>query len=223
MSPQPVHSRLITIAAREVLRPMGLAQKGRSRTWLDDNGWWLGVVEFQPSGFSKGSYLNVAVMWLWDELDYIAFHKNHRVMWRDPEGIAQFVEFESEQQFAPEARRLAIRARSKVQKNRSVFRTIDDCAQYFAKMRNVMASDRFHGGIAFGLTGRVGEAEEWFDVYLALDDDRDWVMEQKQRIQELKGLVRRSDAFRSRVVDIIRRTRANLGLASTRVIEFDEV
>src|SRR5690242_5082457 len=27
-------------AAREVLRPLGLVQKGRSRTWLDDHGWW---------------------------------------------------------------------------------------------------------------------------------------------------------------------------------------
>src|SRR5256885_11111558 len=53
------HSKLITAAAREILRPLGLFQKGRSRVWLDDQGWWLGVVEFQPSDWSKGSYLNV--------------------------------------------------------------------------------------------------------------------------------------------------------------------
>ena len=42
------HSKLITSAARDVLRPLGLRRRGRSRVWLDDRGWWLGVVEFQP-------------------------------------------------------------------------------------------------------------------------------------------------------------------------------
>jgi len=31
-----VHSNMLTDAARHVLRPMGLVQKGRSRIWLDD-------------------------------------------------------------------------------------------------------------------------------------------------------------------------------------------
>ncbi|MDG5809477.1 hypothetical protein P9869_44140 [Streptomyces ossamyceticus] len=40
--------RIITSAARESLKPLGLAQRGRSRLWIDDHGWWLGVVEFTP-------------------------------------------------------------------------------------------------------------------------------------------------------------------------------
>jgi hypothetical protein len=42
------HNRLVAQAAKEVLSPLGLTQKGRSRVWLDDHAWWLGVVEFQP-------------------------------------------------------------------------------------------------------------------------------------------------------------------------------
>src|SRR6202000_1719294 len=38
--------------------PLGLERRGRSRTWIDDQRWYAIVVEFQPSGFSKGSYLN---------------------------------------------------------------------------------------------------------------------------------------------------------------------
>ena len=56
---QPIHTKIITQAAREILRPKGLVQIGRSRLWTDDHGWWLINVEFQPSGVSKGSYLNV--------------------------------------------------------------------------------------------------------------------------------------------------------------------
>src|SRR5687767_4381931 len=75
----PIHSTLITAAAREILRPMGLFQKGRSRTWLDDQGWWVCVVEFQPSSWSRGSYLNVGCMWLWGVKDYISFDEGYRI------------------------------------------------------------------------------------------------------------------------------------------------
>lgn len=67
------HNKLITKAAREILKPAGLFQKGTSRTWIDDNGWFLTVVEFQPSGWETGSYLNVAVNFLWDIKDHLSF------------------------------------------------------------------------------------------------------------------------------------------------------
>ena len=60
------HNKIIRQAAREVLEPLGLFQKGQSRMWIDDNGWFLILVEFQPSGFSKGSYLTVAISYLWE-------------------------------------------------------------------------------------------------------------------------------------------------------------
>lgn len=59
------HNKIIRHAAREVLEPLGLFRRGQSRMWIDDNGWFLILVEFQPSGFSKGSYLNVAINYLW--------------------------------------------------------------------------------------------------------------------------------------------------------------
>ena len=59
MSADSQHNRIIARAAKRRLEPLGCLQKGRSRTWIDDHGWWIGVVEFQPSGWSKGSYLNV--------------------------------------------------------------------------------------------------------------------------------------------------------------------
>lgn len=59
--------KLIISAARDILKPMGLFQKGRSRIWIDDNGWFLTVVEFQPSAWSKGAYLNVGISFLWEQ------------------------------------------------------------------------------------------------------------------------------------------------------------
>lgn len=67
------HNRIIQQAAREVLKPLGLFQRGRSRLWIDDNGWFLTLVEFQPSAWSKGSYLNVALHFLWGNRDFISY------------------------------------------------------------------------------------------------------------------------------------------------------
>ncbi len=108
MAPQQPHNKLIAQAARAVLGPMGLRQQGRSRIWLDDNGWWLGVVEFQPSSWSKGSYLNVGACWLWHPgaEPGISFDLGHRV-----EG---HVPFRNEAQFQPQARRLADRAAEEI-------------------------------------------------------------------------------------------------------------
>lgn len=65
--------RIITSAARESLKPLGLAQRGRSRLWIDDHEWWLGVVEFTPPRIA-GSGLYVGAMWLWHDVDHLAFH-----------------------------------------------------------------------------------------------------------------------------------------------------
>lgn len=59
--------KLIAKAAREILKPLGVFQKGSSRIWIDDNGWFLTVIGFQPSSWSKGAYLNVAISFLWEQ------------------------------------------------------------------------------------------------------------------------------------------------------------
>jgi len=40
-----VHEKIIIRTAKDMLAPMGLFQKGQSRTWIDDNGWFLTIVE----------------------------------------------------------------------------------------------------------------------------------------------------------------------------------
>jgi len=69
------HNQLITRAARAELPPIGCIEKGRSRIWLDDQRWWVTVVEFQPSGRSKGSCLNVGACWLWHAKDHFTFER----------------------------------------------------------------------------------------------------------------------------------------------------
>ena len=72
------HNKILKKAADSVLSPEGLFQKGKSRMWIDDQGWFLVLVEFQPSGWGQGSYLNVGVNYLWTRQDYLSFDYGNR-------------------------------------------------------------------------------------------------------------------------------------------------
>lgn len=72
------HNKILQKAAGSVLLKEGLFQKGKSRMWIDDQGWFLVLVEFQPSGWGQGSYLNVGVNYLWSRQNYLSFDHGNR-------------------------------------------------------------------------------------------------------------------------------------------------
>ncbi len=61
------YDKIINLAAKKVLAPHGLFRQGTSRTWLDDNGYFIIFVVFDSSNWSKGSYLGVGIDFLWEE------------------------------------------------------------------------------------------------------------------------------------------------------------
>ena len=65
MAKQNEHGRLIAAAAKAALAPLGCKRKGQSRFWYSDQRFWIISIEFQPSGWAQGSYLNVGENWLW--------------------------------------------------------------------------------------------------------------------------------------------------------------
>jgi len=107
------HDRIIADAAKGALHPIGFRRKGRSRLWLKDHGWWLAVAEFQPSGFQKGSYLNVAAHWLWSRAGHISFDLGCGAEWG--RRVAGFEAYVSDEQFQPAAQSLAALAAQQVQ------------------------------------------------------------------------------------------------------------
>jgi len=78
------HDKIINNVSKRILAPEGLFRKGQSRIWLDDNGFFMVMVEYQPSSWSKGTYLNVGVSFLWDLFDEIEdvsrFNYGYRVL-----------------------------------------------------------------------------------------------------------------------------------------------
>jgi hypothetical protein len=207
---EPQHSKILSAAARETLKPIGLQRKGRSRIWLDDNGWWAGVVEFQPSSWSRGSYLNVGAMWLWHPPPHhISFDVDHRV------GEAGYIEYESDDQFAPLAQRLATMAADRIGDLRQRFPDLDAAAKHLVGQAQGNDWPTFHAGVALALADRRKAAAAMFKRLNADPDDPDWWPEAVDRAHRHAGTLSSKtggEQFRQEVSEAIRDARTSLKL-----------
>lgn len=161
------HSRIIRDAAKQILKPLGFRQRGQSRLWFADHGYWLRVIEFQPSSWGKGSYLNVAAHWLWSPRG----ENPPFVMSFDYGGrVHSFVKFEGEQHFAPLATALVNEAAKESDLLKSKFPSLESVAKILVdEERSSLASGRgghwqaYYAGVAAGLLGNVAVAREMFE------------------------------------------------------------
>ncbi len=210
---QPPHTQLLTAAARRILRPLGVQQRGRSRLWLDDHEWWVVVVEFQPSSWSKGSHLNVGAMWLWSEKDYFSFDYGSRV--------ENFAPYKDEAQFAPIAENLAQRAAEEVARLRSRFISVQSAAEQLASKSPMGFWDNFHAGVACGLAGDTTQARRFFGEVAGTDDQRDWAQAAASLAREYSIALEDIPGFRVRIETVIRRARELLRLPKVADIVLD--
>lgn len=189
---------------------------GRSRTWLDDHGWWICVFEFQPSGWSRGSYLNVGCMWLWHEKDYLSFDQGNRV--------ERFSAYQDEGQFAAEAARLANRAAEEIQRYRRLFPTVQRVCEFYLG-RPAMSPghwQNFHAGVACAMAGRPNDAIRFFDHFLASKGNRpEWLIVAQADAERLKALATDTVGFRGVVANRVQRTRELQKLPTATVADFD--
>jgi hypothetical protein len=209
----PPHTRLLTMAARRTLRPLGLCQRGRSRLWLDDQGWWLVVVEFQPSSWSKGSYLNVGAMWLWYEKDYFSFDDGHRV--------EDFAPFEDEAQFFPIAEGLARRAAQEVMRYRALYPSVHAAAQHLAAKhpKSFWGLPRCGGMWSFWQCGR---CRGFFAEIAGTDDRRDWAQAAASLADAYASTLEDLITFRRRFKEVVSRARRLLRLEELADIKLGE-
>jgi len=196
------HSKLLDLAAKHHLAPLGLARIGRSRTWLDDQRWYAIVVEFQPSGFGKGSYLNVGAHFLWRTSGHLSFDLGYRV--------GSFIRFESEAQFAPEADRLAAVAATETARLRALLIGVQAVASSIPAELDVWPS--YHRAIALGLLGNALEASPIFTRLGVPLDPAPWQAELATLCRALQRLLGNPVEFRAAIVRIIKQQRSALRL-----------
>lgn len=201
----PQHSRLINAAAKVALRPLGCVQKGRSRIWLDDHAWWVGVVEFQPSSWAKGSYLNVGACWLWYEKDFLSFDAGYRV--------ENFHEFTSEEAFALVAEKLAERASHEVIALRERFPSPSHVQAWIAAKPRTSIWNHYHLAVSAGLAGATEQSKRSFADVMSDPEERPWATEIRRRSAEFMRCLELGTGFEAEVMGTVKRARSSLGLS----------
>lgn len=152
MARQNEHGRLIATAAMSALLPLGCRRVGQSRCWISDERYWIIFVEFQPSAWSKGSYLNVRPNWLW--LRYGANDHHPRP--------ADFIKFENAEQFTPLIENMAAIAAQTILSMRARFRTLEDVNRFFAERISRDGFPVYRAAVTAGLVGDVTTARQLF-------------------------------------------------------------
>jgi hypothetical protein len=204
------HNKLITKAAKEMLIPLGCKQKGRSRLWYDDQGWFVIIIEFQPSSFGKGSYLNVGVTWLWIEKDYWSFDEGGRV--------ENFKEYRDETTFLYSAFHLASRAAEEVKKYRNQFTNLKNAADYLTAKKNKNVWDLLDTSIACELAGYFQDSTKYFSELIfelqhpGVGADLKWINDLLTKVKELESQLGQPDEFRIKIVESIQKSRILLKL-----------
>ncbi|MET8725525.1 hypothetical protein [Streptomyces misionensis] len=198
--------RIVTSAARGSLKPLGLAQRGRSRLWIDDHAWWLGVVEFTPPR-TAGSGLNVGAMWLWHDVDHLAFHVDAVRTGPEP--------FRTEGQFTPLALELSRQAAANVTALREKFPALSDVTRYLTSrpVRRGFLWETFDAGIAAALTGDPATARDHFERVLRKDPLAPWMVQAQEKARELHVIAPDRDAVTAWVAQAVGSCRSKLGLA----------
>jgi len=198
------HERVLAAAVNAELASLGCTRKGRSRTWLDDQGWWVGVIEFQPSAHESGSYLNVGACFQWYPRRHFTFDLGYR------EG--DFVRYENEEQFSDEITKLSRLARDKVVELRARLDTVAEAAKSLGDETPTTWRD-YHRAVASGLAGDTAEARECFNRVIADDDDRSWAEHRRQQARNLAEHLDDPTEYAAEVSRIVRSSRAQLKLA----------
>jgi hypothetical protein len=152
--------QLIAIAAKAALSPVGCRRVRKSRTWISDQRFWLIVIEFQPSSWEKGTYLNVGAMWLWRARKGHAFHVGYR--------IVDFLPFYSPEQFGSALNELSAKAAQEVQRRREQFKSLPDIYRYLIAHVSEENWQIFPAAIAAGLVGDVDTARRLFEIFDAM-------------------------------------------------------
>lgn len=171
----PPHNKIINRVARDTLNPIGVKRKGQSRVWLDDNGWWVTVIEFQPSAWSKGTYLNVGVNFQWYPKEYLSFDIGYRE--------TGFVEYESDEQFEPKAKEFAELAKVKILEIREQLSSTKSAKEYvISSLQNHRPTlwGEFHQGMSCILTKDTKEAISYFNQVLSNPHDTEWAIKLKE-------------------------------------------
>lgn len=94
-------NKIIKKLCKEIF-PNDVFQKGNSRIYLDDNGYYFTMIEFQPYSLKKGTFLNVGLSFLFNKSDDLSFSYSFKNKSRVGK---KFIEYKNDEQFEKDVRK----------------------------------------------------------------------------------------------------------------------
>jgi hypothetical protein len=144
-------NKVIKKIAREKFSGQEIKQKGQSRLWYFPGAYYQILIEFQPSSWNKGTYLNVGLDFNWFPRDFFAFEFGDR--------LSEFKSFNDENQFQKEVEKMCDLALEKVEQYKLIFREKTGAADRLLKLKKELNEwDTFSIGVLFGFEGQPDKA-----------------------------------------------------------------
>lgn len=197
------HNKLIAKKAKETLKPLGFVRSGKSRIWFKDNGWWAVLIEFQPSSFSKGTYVNIAVNHFLYESSGWTFHISKRL---SPFADAQTDDFESTLES------MVSQAAAVAQELQNKFSSVEAFFDYYQSMEQHTIWNSLYIGIFSALLGNTKKAKESFQIICDDVYSMGWELAIQSRAKDLMFVLQDEKAFVNSLHGTILRSRSMMGL-----------
>ncbi len=124
-------NKIIKKLCKEIF-PSDVFQKGNSRVYLDDNGYYFTMIEFQPYSLGKGTFLNVGLSFFFDKSDFLSFSYAYNNECRIGKN---FIEYKNDEQFEKDVRKYVELANDYILKYRQ-FADINYAKQYIVNILN---------------------------------------------------------------------------------------
>ncbi len=178
----PEHNKIINQVAKTFFGPLNIQRKGKSRLWFEDNGWFLTIIEFQPSSYSRGTYLNLGVSFN----NYPNGHFSYDLGGR----MEGFVEAENISDFESELTNLIEKSIPLVNKYRMGLDRTKSPGSFIRGQLDIQSLkdtgwSNYHIGFAYLIENEVELAKEHLRQVVASDDQRAWAKERAKYAQNL--------------------------------------
>ncbi|MFX1259484.1 MAG: hypothetical protein ACFFAN_16645 [Promethearchaeota archaeon] len=201
MGKKSLHNNIIKSIAKNRFNPFGILQDGNSRTFLDDNNWFTIIIEFQPSSWSRGTYLNVGANFHFYPRDYFTFEYGSREV-----GFKKYNGDDT--QFSKYIEDLCDIALKKVKQIRNEFRNPRNALKVLKKtIKKANLWNVYNIGILFGINQNFKKCQQLLSQITNFTVKEDWHIERKQFVEKILKIMQTSDKFKDRLEDIIIKTR----------------
>lgn len=173
--------------------------------WLADQRFWLVHVEFEPRRFGERTHLYVGAYWLWYVQSSLGFDYGTR--------LTDFPAYRDDEQFAPIAQDMAMRAAAEIAAMRAKFAAVSDIARHLAATGGDGLWPLYHAAMASGLAGDSEAAQAFFRRLAEKPASRAWEATLQADAGALARHLPDAAAFRAAALAVINRERALHGLA----------